>query len=152
MPAPHTVKPENILVMFAFVAGCAQADDADADVDSGQVAWEVQAATAVARFNPVADAKVQQNKAATNFGGLTRLEAGSSPVTRSYLRFDVSNVVGTVTSARLRLWINDGTSDGPALHRTSSSWGEQTLTWNNQPGPLGAAVLDVGAVSRGVWL
>jgi hypothetical protein len=69
-----------------------------------------------------------------------------------YLRFRVNNLVGNVGSAKLRLFVNDGTVDGPQVFPTTSSWSEQSLTWNNRPPPSGGPIADLGAVGTGDWV
>src|SRR5207248_1573606 len=48
-----------------------------------------------------ADSYVDASVPATNYGTLTKVRVDSSPDTRSYLRFDLSGVVGSVTHATL---------------------------------------------------
>ncbi len=73
---------------------------------------------------------------------------------RSYLKFDVTGLSGTVTNVKLRLWVTDGTDNGAAWYRIAdNSWGQATLTWNNAPPPLaGSLVGDPAAVAVGAWL
>ena len=112
--------------------------------------------TAVARrtqtFAPVADATVDRTYPSTNLGAATALHADTRPERRSYLRFDVSGLSGPVSSATLRLWVTDGTNDGPAVHAAAAGWDERAITWHDQPGPLGAALSDAGTVRGGGWL
>lgn len=103
-------------------------------------------------FAASADARVEQANPTLNFGGDGRLVADGSPLAESYLRFSVSGVTGPVTRAVLRLYASDGTTDGPRLHRSGSGWTEGGLTWNNRPGPSGAALGDLGAISNGIWV
>ena len=100
----------------------------------------------------VADARVASANPGTNYGSSSRLEVDTSPQTESYLRFTVSGVEGTVTSARLRAWVKDSSANGPEVYRSGTSWGESTITWNNRPARSGGLVADVGAVSRGSWV
>ncbi len=103
-------------------------------------------------FAPAADARVTRNTPSRNDGAGLALQSDASPVYRSYLRFDVSGVSGAVTSARLRLYVTNGTGDGPAVFAAASAWSEATITWSNQPGPTGAAVADVRSVPANAWL
>jgi hypothetical protein len=103
-------------------------------------------------FGASADARVEQANPTLNFGGASKLVADGSPLVESYLRFQVSGVTGPVTRAVLRLYASDGTTDGPRLHRAGGGWTEGGLTWNDRPGPLGAAVGDTGAISNGSWV
>ena len=51
----------------------------------------------------------------------------------SHLRFQVSGVTGAVTSAKLRLWVTDGSVNGPAVYSTGNAWPEGGVTWDNAP-------------------
>ena len=72
-----------------------------------------------------------------------------SSIELSYLMFDLSDVVGTVTSATLNVHAQSDShaeGDGGLLYQVSdTSWSEDTLTWNNRPA-LGAAVSSFGSV------
>ena len=66
----------------------------------------------MADLRPTADTFVVKNRAGKNFGGAAQLKADASPLTRSYLKFDVSGLSGVVTSARLRLFHANGSTAG----------------------------------------
>lgn len=103
-------------------------------------------------FTPVADARVQADQPDSNFGTQNWLGADLSPVIHeSYLRFQVTGV-GTVQSAKLRFFLIDGSSNGPAVFSTGTSWSETGITWNNRPPASGAALANLGAVSSGLWV
>ena len=75
-----------------------------------------------------------------------------SPQLESYLRFTVSGVGGQVTSATLRLWVLDSTSNGPPIYSCSStSWGETSITWANKPSVANPQD-DKGRITAGTWL
>jgi hypothetical protein len=93
-----------------------------------------------ASFTPVADAFVSAALPDTNNGASVDLTASVSPDRRSYLRFDVSGLKGTVSKATLRLW---GTAAAPKGYEvrgvTSNTWAESTITYTNAP-PIAATV------------
>lgn len=127
-----------------LIAGCASSD---APVDTGEAE-----ATATRTFAAAADARVEQGHAASNYGSSSRLSIDSSPMARSYLRFEVSGLGGAaVVSARLRLRASNGTANGPAVFFAAGAWSEGGVTWSNQPGPTGAAIVVLGAVARDAW-
>jgi hypothetical protein len=103
-------------------------------------------------FTPTADAKVVSTYPTTNYASATRVVADGSPATQSYLRFSVSGISGTVTRARVRLFVSDPSGDGPALYRTSSAWTESAITWNTKPAATGGAFGDVATASSGTWV
>jgi hypothetical protein len=105
-------------------------------------------------FEPVADARVEQDQPAANFGTLTRLAADQSPTAQveSYLKFDVSGVSGSVASAKLRVWTSTGTTsatgNGPGVFGVSdSTWTEGGITWANRPPHAATAVDNKGALT-----
>ena len=69
-------------------------------------------------FTAVADAYVRQADPNTNYGSATSLIVDSSPVFESYLKFTVSNVSGVVRSAKVRLYVTNGSPGRtrPLLH------------------------------------
>lgn len=103
-------------------------------------------------LEPVADAMVAQAAPDANYGTTTMLHADLSPNEESYLKFDVQGISQSVTSAKLRLWLRDGTANAPQVVVCSdTSWQERGITWNNKPA-AGAVVADLGAVNTGTWI
>jgi hypothetical protein len=97
------------------------------------------------------DSYVQADTATTNYGNATTLRADGSPVTNSYLRFNVQNLVGTVSAATLRLYSNSDSGSGFSLHPVSDSpWTEDGLTYNNAPA-LGSVVATSGSLVANSW-
>jgi chitodextrinase len=94
-------------------------------------------------FIPVADSYVNADFPTTNYGTLSTLRADSSPIVRSYLRFNVQGLLGTVTQARLRVYANSASSVGYDIRSVSdNSWGETTLNYTNAPAfgqPVGSS-------------
>lgn len=102
-------------------------------------------------FNPVADAYVNESSSATNYGTATSLRADASPVVRSYLRFNVQGLSGTVTRATLRLFTNSSSSTGYEVRNVpDTSWGELTINYANAPS-FDAVTATSGPFATGVW-
>ncbi len=97
-----------------------------------------------------ADARVLQTSPTTNYGSVTRLDV-DNPGQESYLRFTVSGATGPVQSAILRLWVTNGSSNGPSLYQAGGGWTETGLTWNNRPGATSGAIANVGAITANTW-
>jgi hypothetical protein len=95
-----------------------------------QVQWELSQTLV---FTPVADARVEGAYPDQNFGSSSVLKVDDSPQYASFLRFELSGLSGTVTSAKLRLYATDATVNGPAVYTTGSSWQESTITFQNKP-------------------
>lgn len=103
-------------------------------------------------FTPTGDAYVDANNPANNYGALTTLRVDASPIIRSYLRFDVQGLNGTVTRATLRVFANSASSQGCMANAVSDiSWSESTLNYNNAP-LLGSALGSSGPIAAGAWI
>ncbi len=108
-------------------------------------------------FPPVADASVLKRTPSINYGQKSTLLTDASPVNGAFLRFTVSGVEGTVTRARLRLWVTNGSGNGPSIFPTALGlrgatdppWAEAAITWNNRPLRTGPALDDLGKVGAG---
>ena len=90
-----------------------------------------------ATFAPVADSYVTSDQPAANFGLATQLQVnGSSPIKRTYLRFNLALPSGAqVQSATLRVYtsVSSSTQGFYAFDVPDDSWGETTLTYGNAP-------------------
>jgi hypothetical protein len=103
-------------------------------------------------FSPVADALVEQGNPGTNFGSAPALVTDTSPMTESYLLFDISGLAGPAQTATLRLWVVDPASNAPPISSCgTATWSESGLTWSTRPQVSGSRD-DKGAVGSGIWL
>jgi acid phosphatase type 7 len=104
-------------------------------------------------FNPVADAYVVQSSASSNYGSSTSLKVDASPVTRSYLRFDVSGLGGApVQSALLYIYANSANASGFSVQaEASNSWAENQITSANAPA-VGNTINSSNAFGAGTWV
>ncbi len=112
-------------------------------------------ATSPLTLPPIADAFVDSANPARNYGALTTLRVdASAPVQRSFLRFDLSGVTGTVTSATLRVWAETGQVTGYDVYGVANTtWiesGTQGITWNNAPA-LGGLIGSSGKATANTW-
>jgi chitodextrinase len=107
------------------------------------------AAPTTLTFTPDADSYVESGQPTMNFGGATQVVTDASPSRRFLLRFVVSGVSGRqVVSAKLRLNCVNSSSVGGVFHRIAdTSWGESTVTWDNQPTADAATIASLGSVS-----
>ncbi len=101
-------------------------------------------------MNAVADSYVNDTSPTTNFGSSTSLRTDASPIQRSYLRFDVPTLSGSVISATVRVYANSAVSIGYTVHGTSGGWGETTITFSNAPS-FGNSVGNSGAITANSW-
>ncbi len=104
-------------------------------------------------FTPEADALVYANAPNSNYGTQPILQVQNAPgILNSYLRFNVQNLNGPVSSATLRLYPLDTNSQGLAVHAVeNNSWNEQTITYGNAP-LIGNLINSSGAVNSGQWV
>jgi len=98
----------------------------------------------------VADARVAEANPTTNYGTASKLNV-DSPGEQSYIRFTVTGISGTVQNATLRLFVTNGSSDGPGIYGTNNSWTETGITWNNRPAATTGVIANVGAIASGNW-
>lgn len=97
--------------------------------------------------NPEADAFAIASRPNGNLGGAATLRIDASPVTNSYLRFNVQGVTGAVTQATLRIYTQSTSTPGFNVHQVAdTTWGELTLNGSNAPA-LGSVLNSTGAIT-----
>jgi hypothetical protein len=149
-----------LVLLGAATAGVLNARHARQDAPAAAVGTRpVRATTTTSAprsrtFVAVADAKVDAANPGRVFGSSTTLRVDAQPVVRSYLRFKVRGLRGTVRSAVLRVWANSRQRPGYRVHRLGAvGWSESTITFTGQPAgamelsPLGSS----GPVTAGSW-
>ncbi len=105
-------------------------------------------------FGASADARVSSAAPSTNAGGSTylRLRAASGDNYHTYLKFNVTGLSGTVTSAKVRLFVYDGGPSGGSIYPVAdTAWTENGINWNNKPAFSGGALSTVGNVPNNTW-
>lgn len=121
------------------------------------IAFSTQGASAATvTLTPTADTRVQSNSAGTNYGTSSTLGVDASEVQRSFIKFDLSSVSGTITSAKLRLHTKnvagaESSSGGTWKLMSNTSWSETGVTYNNQPSIDGATLGSIGSVAINTW-
>jgi Bacterial Ig domain/Calcineurin-like phosphoesterase len=102
-------------------------------------------------FNPAADAYVNQDSPSTNYGTVTMLRADASPIVRSYLRFNIQGLSGTITRVTLRIFTNSSSSAGYEVRNVSdNTWSETTINYSNAPAVAGVTATS-GSFGANVW-
>jgi hypothetical protein len=105
-------------------------------------------------FVPVADAYVNAADSitmGTNYGSATTLRADASPVVRSYLRFNIQGLSGTVTKATLRIYTGSSSGTGYEVRSVAdNSWGEYVVTYSTAPA-VGNVYGMSGSFASGAW-
>ncbi len=101
-------------------------------------------------FKPTADAYVNADLPANNYGFASSLRSDGSPNIRSYLRFNVQNIAGHVVQAKLRVYASSGSSSGYRLSETGSSWSEASIAYTSAPA-VGNLIGTSGSFVTGSW-
>ncbi len=109
--------------------------------------------TATYIFTPVADSYVSSAYPDTNYGTSATLKAQSgSPITQTYLRFNVTGIVGTITKATLKLYTSTSSGTGYQVRDvTDNTWEENLITYNNAPA-YGPVISTSGSFSSSAWV
>ena len=103
-------------------------------------------------FTPVADSYVDGSVPSTNFGSTVKLRVDTSPDVRSYLRFNVTGLTGTVQQVTLRIFATSPLTAGyDARGVADTTWGESTITYANAPPTSGTVTGSSGAVATSTW-
>ena len=97
-------------------------------------------------YTAPADARASAANPTTNYGRSSRLEVDQSPLHESFVRFAVT-VSEPVVRARLRLYVTNGSTNGPEVYPAENTWSETSLTWNSRPVRSGGMLADLGRVS-----
>ena len=105
-------------------------------------------------FTAVADAQVRNTSPSMNWGTFEsmRVRQTSSEVYRSYVRFNVTGVTGTISRAVLRLYATDGSDNAGGAWAVSNAWTETGITWGNAPLISGAALAQGGFAPNLSWV
>jgi len=160
--------PASGAITYAPAAGFSGSDQFTYSVKDNEGAISNTATVTISVGNPTSatltfeasdDAMVKSSSPTKNYGNdsTLRLRAGD-PQYDSFLKFTVTGVSGMIQSARLRLYVTDGSNDGGAVYLVSNSylnsstpWQESGITWNNAPAISGAplaAVTDAASSTR----
>jgi len=115
------------------------------------------AAAATTTLTPTADATVDQSAPTTKLGTKQQLVVDGSPMNQSFLLFDLKTVKAPISSATLRVHVdniaNGGSSSGGVLASSSNvTWSEKSVTWNARPTIDGAPIATIGAVTQNAWV
>ncbi len=115
----------------------------------------VNAPSSTITLTPDADAQVKSGSPTTNYGTNVQLRTREeNPVStntyRSYLRFNVTGLTGSVTGVKLRLYADTGSSNIQSVFATltNPNWiesGTGSINWNNAP-TIGSTLLGSASV------
>ncbi|MCW3015830.1 MAG: hypothetical protein JWO02_2922, partial [Solirubrobacterales bacterium] len=105
-------------------------------------------------FAPSADAQLRKTRPSSNYGTASRFRVAASPVYDTLIAFNVGGIgTRTVTSAKLRLWAYEGSTNAGVLRKTATGWQESAVNWSTAPAPSATEpATQLGAVKTGAWL
>jgi hypothetical protein len=63
----------------------------------------------------------------------------------------VSGVTGAIQSAKVRLWVTNGSSNGPSIYLTDNTWTETGIIWNNKPAATSGVIFNLGTATASTW-
>jgi hypothetical protein len=105
-------------------------------------------------FTAVADAYVDASRPKQNFGSNLKLRTDGSPVLRSFLRFNVTSLSGSVSKATLRVYAmaSGARSQTIEAHNVAdSTWGESAISNATAPA-VGAVIASASKIPSGTWV
>jgi hypothetical protein len=106
-------------------------------LSSPPVTLTTRTTTVTTTLVPVADAYVQSGTSAgSNFGSATTLKVDADGIMKSYIRFSIPALNGSLVSAVLRVYPNSSQNTGYAVYPVNPqtpAWTETGVTWNNAP-------------------
>jgi Right handed beta helix region len=98
---------------------------------SGAASVTTPPATTITTFEAVADTYVGEDLPVENHGSKIELRTDALPIRMSFLRFDVSGIVGTPLRATLRIHANSASSAGFEVHALADTFDEATVTYDS---------------------
>jgi hypothetical protein len=120
-------------------------------VAAGAAPTEDGPAAKLRAFKPVADAYVTASRPVTNYGKARNLRVDGAPKATSFLRFELKNLRGRITSVTLLLHPTTAARAGFAVRRVyEDEWRERGVTYANAPQPS-SRYTAAKAVRQGVW-
>jgi hypothetical protein len=101
-------------------------------------------------FTTSDDAIVLSNRPTSNFGTATILSTDDAPDIRSFLKFNVAGLDGSVASATLRIFATTAAVPFDVAEVADNGWSQTSITYSNAP-TAGAVINSSGAISSG-WI
>ncbi len=161
------VNATNGLVTYTPNSGFTGSDTFTYTVDDDQAATSNQASVTITvngtgggqtlTFASVADGQVKLTEPGSNYGSKSTMKVDGGKFS-SYMKFEVTGVSGSVTSAKVRLLVTpdpgDGGDSGGSIFLvantfvgTTTPWDEAILTSGNAPTTGGSPIRTLGAVT-----
>jgi hypothetical protein len=122
------------------------------DPSPATASWTVDLSEQTVTLNPTADSEVDAASPTANFGTAKSITVDNTPLDDGFLKFSVTGITGAVLDARLRVFLSDGSLDGPAVYAADSTWTETGITWNNRPSRTSGVLDDLTDVTANTWM
>jgi hypothetical protein len=98
-----------------------------------------------------ADSWVTDRHPTRNYGTDRTLNAAPRPFKRTYVRFAVPTLEGSVQRAVLRIYASTEAPNGLRVHTTAAGWDEHAITHANAPAAAAQAAAVPGFTAEGTW-
>jgi len=134
----RSLKLGVLICMAAFIA-------TGSALGQGSVRIDVWQDEAVVQYLPNTNLHDRTDLGGLYVGTMQYMGINVGPM-RSYLKFDLSGLAGTVSDAKLYVYLNDEyyqTDRSIGAYLAGDDWSETTITWNNAPPASGAALSSV---------
>lgn len=103
------------------------------------------------RLTDSGDARISEQNPDTNYGSSSHLVSDGSPKDEILIQF-TGLPSQTVKSAKLQLYVTDGTDLSPSYCYLTTAWNESTVTWNNRPLCAGSRLGGGANVPNNTWV
>lgn len=102
------------------------------------------------RLTDSGDATISEQNPTQTYGSATTLVSDGSPKEEILIQF--TGLPSTVKTAKLQLYVTDGTDKSPNICYLTSAWNEATVTWNTRPQCGGSGQGGGATVSNNTWV
>ena len=75
-----------------------------------------------------------------------------SPQTETYLKFDISGVLESVISAKLRVYVTNGSKNAPKVKIVDNNWSESSVIYATKPLEISSSYADQEVVKAGMYV
>jgi 3-phytase len=102
-------------------------------------------------FPALADTYASFENPDQTYGAEPTLVSDASPEQEAFLRFQVTGV-GSVATAKLRLYVTNGTGSSVDVYGVPGTWDEGSLTWNARPPRITDRVGEIASAAEQAWV
>ncbi|MET1009034.1 MAG: DNRLRE domain-containing protein [Gaiellaceae bacterium] len=101
--------------------------------------------------NASADSWVTERYPSRNYGTQSTMRSAHQPRKRTFVRFEIPALDGSVEHALLRIYSRNGAPSGLRVFSTAAGWGEQAITFGNAPAAVALVTTVPGFSAQGTW-